>query len=137
MHILHFLSNLYKNPTLFEKSRHIPLLRRLNKLPGRFDDKDVDTLLTFDTSGQEKTVKKSKGYHPNAGLILFSFRKIRNGNLVRYYYSLRVCAKLTRKRHETKTYLESVVQRTTKKFWMWANMLPGIVLIKYGVELKT
>lgn len=107
---------LYKDATLLEKGRHIPLLQWPGKWRGRFSIMDVDALLVIIASAQNIAVCKSTTPHLDAGLDLFASGKVRKASVAGYYCDSFVCENLTKERQTNKTNGGSMVQLNAKTF---------------------
>lgn len=69
--MIYLVGNVFKDATLLEKCRHVILLQCSDRLRGRFNSIDMDTLLTLDVSAWRNAVKNSTILHLVAGLGFF------------------------------------------------------------------
>lgn len=74
-HISRIPRNVYKNVTLFEKLRHIPLLQWSNKWDRSFYGMDGEAPVEFDVFFERITMKESAICHAEAGMELFATKK--------------------------------------------------------------
>lgn len=124
MHIMRYFWNLYKHGTLFENYRHMSLSRWSDKWRRHFYGMDVKFFLTFNTSGQEITVRKLKIPRPDFGLGLYATRTIGIGEILGCYYRYLIYTDLIKEGHRTKTYGKEVMQVTAETFEKCALSYP-------------
>lgn len=67
VHMIQLVGTLYKVVSMFEEFRLIPLLHYPDKRRSSFYSMHVDRLLSFDTSAQQITLKRSRIAHSDAG----------------------------------------------------------------------
>lgn len=96
MHILHFLSNIFKAIILFQFGRRFPVSRLPEKWRSRFQTVDSDAFLDVDCSAGGVTIKKSNIMHWSVGHDVFPARPIGKKGTIKFYYGSLVYKYLTR-----------------------------------------
>lgn len=134
MNITHFLGNVYKNATFFEKSSRITLLQRSEKWLDHFFSIDVGMLLELDTSAQGFTVRKLKVFRPDTVLGISTLRTIAKGRVVEYYHSTLCHENPAKEQHKTNSYGEGVMQIPAKTSSKLDNELPEKTMDKDRVQ---
>lgn len=131
---MHFVSNLYCDPSLFERARQIPLTQWSPIWRARFHGLKAEMLLAVECSAIGVTLKKSSIQHPNAGRGVFAARPIGKGTVVGYYYGSLVYEDLSAAGSRLKTYGENIMKVTKATFSKWANRLPETATDRNMVE---
>lgn len=119
-HVVHFTSNMFSDPSLFEMGRQIPPSQWSSVLHRWFHSLNLDILLLVDCSAARITSKKSSIRHPTDGRGVFVGRPTGKGSVVEYYYVALIHEDLAVVNWSNKTYGEHV-SVVSEKFQKWAN----------------